>query len=468
MASSNGTRKGNSSPRSELIDVLANEKLPSAPSATSTPSQPTTGKPLVDPKRIEKFISNLPNKDGKVTLKLKFPPPKQTNPGNWMDNKIEGEENKKDFAPTSPIVNPIDPTIAAAFPTGRPLHDKPDILQCKHCKKPVLRHAATAHVKDCLKKKQEKAQKKKEAKEAKDAALRKERNGGVSPDPSVDEDSGKRGSVSARKTAVNGDGGGKKPGKKRKADEDSKGPSAKKKKKEEVKAKTGKPKGPVDVEKQCGVLLPDGKQCARSLTCKSHSMGAKRAVPGRSLPYDMLLAQYQKKNQAKQQREFPFPHISASSDLPDIIGAAIDANAPLADDFEPPGTVDSDEERDSVLAAINRSFVVNPLTGARLGGKPIVTSTIIPTRRKYQYVRVKEMLQHALGGARGANLFSTQPAMPPSALPSASGFFSGGHDGMVHNMDGFDGSRKASTSMSHRGSTHGLPGSRKVSISGQV
>ena len=59
--------------------------------------------------------------------------------------------------------------------------------------------------------------------------------------------------------------------------------------------------GPVDVEKQCGVLLPNGQPCARSLTCKSHSMGAKRAVAGRSLPYDMLLAAYQKKNQAKQQ-----------------------------------------------------------------------------------------------------------------------------------------------------------------------
>lgn len=59
--------------------------------------------------------------------------------------------------------------------------------------------------------------------------------------------------------------------------------------------------GPVDVERQCGVIIKDGVQCARSLTCKSHSMGAKRAVPGRSLPYDMLLAAYQKKNQAKQQ-----------------------------------------------------------------------------------------------------------------------------------------------------------------------
>jgi len=62
--------------------------------------------------------------------------------------------------------------------------------------------------------------------------------------------------------------------------------------------------GPVDVERQCGVILPNGMPCARSLTCKSHSMGAKRAVPGRSLPYDMLLAAYQKKNQAKQQSEF--------------------------------------------------------------------------------------------------------------------------------------------------------------------
>ena len=88
--------------------------------------------------------------------------------------------------------------------------------------------------------------------------------------------------------------------KKRKADDDDSKPN-KKKKKEDNKPKAAKPKGPVDVERQCGVTLPNGQQCARSLTCKSHSMGAKRAVPGRSLPYDMLLAAYQKKNQARQQ-----------------------------------------------------------------------------------------------------------------------------------------------------------------------
>ena len=96
---------------------------------------------------------------------------------------------------------------------------------------------------------------------------------------------------------------GLKQTKKRKADgEGDKEPKKKKLKKDEPpKPKLPKPKGPVDVEKQCGVQLPNGGNCARSLTCKSHSMGAKRAVPGRSMPYDQLLAAYQKKNQAKQQ-----------------------------------------------------------------------------------------------------------------------------------------------------------------------
>jgi SAGA-associated factor 73 len=146
-----------------------------------------------------------------------------------------------------------------------------------------------------LNKKQEKLKKKKEAKEAKDAALRKEKG--------EDDEGGK-----SRKSAIKGasiDGDGAKKGKKRKLDGDAeKAPNAKKKKKDEPKQKGAKPKGPVDVERQCGVSLPNGGYCARSLTCKSHSMGLKRAVPGRSLPYDMLLAQYQKKNQAKIQRTY--------------------------------------------------------------------------------------------------------------------------------------------------------------------
>lgn len=55
--------------------------------------------------------------------------------------------------------------------------------------------------------------------------------------------------------------------------------------------------GPVNVNEQCGVLIPPKDiPCARSLTCKTHSMGAKRSVPGRSAPYDVLLNEWQKKH----------------------------------------------------------------------------------------------------------------------------------------------------------------------------
>ena len=195
-------------------------------------------------------------------------------------------------------MNPLEEKTAAGFSSGRPIDDKGDLVQCKHCRRPILRSVSATHVRDCLSKKQEKLKKKKEAKEAKDAALRKERG-------EKDDDEG--GKNNARKSAVKGavvDGEGAKKGKKRRIDGDAeKAPNAKKKKKDEPKPKAARPKGPVDVEKQCGVALPNGGFCARSLTCKSHSMGLKRAVPGRSLPYDMLLAQYQKKNQAKQQRK---------------------------------------------------------------------------------------------------------------------------------------------------------------------
>ena len=55
-------------------------------------------------------------------------------------------------------------------------------------------------------------------------------------------------------------------------------------------------KGPVDYDKQCGVINDKGLPCSRSLTCKSHSMGAKRAVQGRSKPYDELLLEWNRLN----------------------------------------------------------------------------------------------------------------------------------------------------------------------------
>ena len=244
---------------------------------------------------------------------------------------LNNQETKKAESPLSvsvtspgPIVNELDERTAASFPTGRLMEDHPDYIQCKHCKRPVPKGVAESHTTICIKQKREKAKRKKEAKEAaqraKDAKEKgTDKDGDMKVEDAVvakangedGENLGEKPS-SARKGVVKGAADeGTKKGKKRKLDgEGDKEPKKKKLKKDEPKIKVPKPKGPVDVEKQCGVPLPNGAQCARSLTCKSHSMGAKRAVPGRSLPYDMLLQAYQKKNQAKQQSMLhSIPHL---------------------------------------------------------------------------------------------------------------------------------------------------------------
>ena len=86
------------------------------------------------------------------------------------------------------------------------------------------------------------------------------------------------------------------PGKKRKADDDDTldDESGPKKKKPATKITKGRMKGPVDLDRQCGVINDKGLPCSRALTCKSHSMGAKRGVQGRSKDYDELLDDFNK------------------------------------------------------------------------------------------------------------------------------------------------------------------------------
>ncbi|KAK7749264.1 SAGA complex subunit Sgf73 [Diatrype stigma] len=325
-------------------------------------------------------------------IKLKKPPPKIVKP----DEKkpVRSTESPESSAQSvSPLMQPLDDRLRITFTTGRPLEDPLNLLQCKHCRKGIIKSAAKDHIARCLNIKREKAQRKKEAREARERAreqAREEeaRKADADGDAKMNEDSGDDDEEEGSPEKKGGNGkapkkvGGKKPdgepkGKKRKADGDAdKGPKNKKKK-EEAKPKAPKPKGPVDVEKQCGVLLPNGQPCARSLTCKSHSMGAKRAVAGRSLPYDMLLAAYQKKNQAKQQK------------------AALDANAPLEDDDEAnAGPVDSDEETAAVMNAL-----------ARWNPQPVMPPPVFaPLKRTYQLARLHEQLQAATNGGRN-NIF---------------------------------------------------------------
>ena len=79
-------------------------------------------------------------------------------------------------------------------------------------------------------------------------------------------------------------------------------------------------------------------------------------------------------------------------------GAAIDANAPLPEDLEPSGAVDSDEEKEAIMAAL-----------ARHRPRPMVTFTPVSQRSKYQYIRMKDMLRSALGTPQGGSMFSMTP-----------------------------------------------------------
>ncbi|KAM6513435.1 SAGA complex subunit Sgf73 [Fusarium falciforme] len=412
----------------------------------------------------EQTIKDTSKKDSKNgTIKLKKPPPKHSKPGNWRDgsvrlpltNRLEDKKKNGSSPSTSvaspgPVVNQLNDNARETFATGRPLEDSLDLQQCKHCKKGILKTAAKSHIAQCLRLKKEKARRKKEAREvrerAKEAAREEEarkadeENGeGKGEDDSdgdddISADKKPTGSKAAKKAAGTKPDDDKK-GKKRKADGDpDKGPKAKKKK-DEPKAKVPKPKGPVDVERQCGVILPNGQPCARSLTCKSHPMGAKRAVAGRSLPYDMLLAAYQKKNQAKQQK------------------AALDANAPIEDeDNATDGPVDSDEETAAVMGAL-----------AQWNPQPLIPQPLFtPIKRQYQLARLHEQLQMATDGGR-TNIFRVS-GYGAQKLPK-------GHPGLLDSEDapgerdlgvvGFGGPG--------RSSSFGLPGpsQRQPSVTSQ-
>lgn len=306
--------------------------------------------------------------------------------------------------------------ITKAFPTGRPLMDMPKMLKCNHCKRTVMEHSMPKHIERCLNKKQEKQRKKKEAKDARDAAARKEK-GQDSDEEEEGERSAIKGGASKKRKAV---------------DEGDEGaPTKKKKKKDEAKAKASKPKAPVDVERQCGVELPQGGQCARSLTCKSHSMGAKRGVPGRSAPYDKLLMDYQRKNQAKLQK------------------AAFDANAPdPEEDAQPSGPIDEEEEKEQFMAGIARGW----------GGVPIYRTTMVPQRKKYEQIRMKGMIQSALG-SRPGNLFTVRSSGNAEGNPGHTREPAGDDSGAAH-------SRKPSVAPGARSMVP--PGSRKPSVASAI
>ncbi|KAK1756047.1 SCA7, zinc-binding domain-containing protein [Echria macrotheca] len=381
-------------------------------------------------------------------LKLKKTAAKVGKPGAWKEaGALDAEEKKKSSkdgnivaaSSPSPVINNLESPSRKTFDVGRPVEDSLVMQQCKHCKKGILPNAAKEHIAQCLRIKKEKAQRKKEAREARERAKEAARevearkadgDGDARGDDESDADDdiaskGPDGGKTTKKAT------GKKTdvgGKKRKAETELNKDRAKKKK-DEPKPKVAKPKGPVDVERQCGVLLANGQPCARSLTCKSHSMGAKRAVPGRSLPYDMLLAAYQKKNQAKQQK------------------AAIDANAPLEEEDEINASmVDSDEECANVMRALS---TWNP--------QPVVPQPVFrPLNMTYQRARLHEQLMAATNGGR-VNIFAVR-GYGAQRLPE-------NHPSLFDNEDAFGEPDLAVAGGSAQLSNFGMPGPAQPRLS---
>jgi hypothetical protein len=158
-------------------------------------------------------------------------------------------------------VNQLDDTARETFATGRPLEDPLDTLQCKHCKKSILKPAVKGHVAACLKAKREKAQRKKEQKEARDREKRaagkdddKDEDGDTKMEDDDDDDDvspdkkGPGGLKSAKKSAGKKVDLDEKKGKKRKAEGDAEKGPKQKKKKEEPKPKAPKQKGKLDTD----------------------------------------------------------------------------------------------------------------------------------------------------------------------------------------------------------------------------
>lgn len=144
-------------------------------------------------------------------------------------------------ASPGPVVNQLDDTARETFATGRPLEDSPDLQQCRHCKKSVIKTAAKAHIAQCLKVKKEKAQRKKEAREARERAKEAAKDEPAKdgkPEEDSEEEEVKPKQSAGKKI------GESKAGKKRKADADGGGPRSKKKKEEPPKQpKVPKPRG---------------------------------------------------------------------------------------------------------------------------------------------------------------------------------------------------------------------------------
>ncbi|ORX43273.1 SCA7-domain-containing protein [Piromyces finnis] len=205
-----------------------------------------------------KHSHDIPWKKYKEILEFEEPPEKQyikDKTKSELEYSVLLEDNKKIF--------------------NIPIEDEFIVVSCNTCKKPVLQSALLYHLENCkkIKKIQEES-----------GPLKKDIQLSVfyasKPLPVVKPKKNKKRKLTEDGQIIE------------KESKNKENETVKEKKKakdnDNAKKSTKKKKGPIDLDKQCGVMTENGTVCTRSLTCKIHSVSAKRAVQGRSQDYDTL------------------------------------------------------------------------------------------------------------------------------------------------------------------------------------
>lgn len=292
-----------------------------------------------------------------------------TDPSSWKELKdatlSEDYDNEEDAVLASNGEVSVPPSTASRFNYYdmktygcKPLKDESGIVNCNECSKKVLPRGFIDHSANCEKIKAEalEAQNVDIPTEVSNADLTVNKNTKNSTTETHNSNKKRKKSVEAEITE-------KRPNSPiAKASPEKK---QKTKKEKEKKKTTGRHKGPIDLDKQCGVIVPpNNTPCTRSLTCKSHSMALKRGVLGRSQSYDILLAQYQKKSIGRPQ----------NNGVPNNKQDNTKKDGKVVVPEKEEEVVDSEEEVEAVMEAIMYS---NP--------RPLVTrsTSYVPQRSNY-------------------------------------------------------------------------------------
>lgn len=237
----------------------------------------------------------------------------------------------------------------AAMNSVHTLSSQYDCVICDHCARPVLADLIDKHQTACEKRRSEN---KKPSSGNTEAPVQKTK--AATPSVKIEPQ------APAEKPAVHTESAEKQSeSRKRKSERDP--AAAKRKRPAKVQRSRDQQFSP---DKNCGVPLPNGNVCMRSLTCKAHSMSAKRAVPGRTAPYDVLLASYQRQNQVK--------------------NAALMASREMEAE-KAAETVNPEKEVQQVLDGVRRGYCA-----------PLDKRVIVSARSRARRFRLREMLALAL------------------------------------------------------------------------